>query len=143
MKARRADWQVASGKSRPSPARRLTVVVAVLVLLIPLGVFLPRMFGAGSAWGEWSADELGKTLGFVPKGIEALGNLWAKAPFAGYAVFSGNGLLSTTAGYLFAGLIGILFVVAVSYLLGRVLVSRGQDQKVSGAGEEDNKDDAS
>lgn len=142
MKGRLTDGPAALETSRPTRARRLTVVVAVFVLLVPLGVLLPRVFGAGSAWGEWSVPELRKKLGFVPKGIEALGDLWSKAPLDRYAVFHGRGLLPTSAGYLLAGFIGILFVLAVSYLLARVLVSGDEEQKVSMADQKDEKDDA-
>ena len=40
----------------------------MLILLTPIGVLAP-----GTAWGEWSAEELKPTLGFVPAGLERLG----------------------------------------------------------------------
>ena len=46
--------------------------IAVLIVLSPLGLILPDHFKAGSAWGEWGADEMQKLVGYIPKGLEKL-----------------------------------------------------------------------
>ena len=53
-------------------------------MLSPLGLLLPAHFKAGSAWGEWGADEMQKLVGYVPKGLEKLSSLW-NAPMPDYA----------------------------------------------------------
>ena len=58
--------------------------IAVLIVLSPLGLLLPEYFKAGSAWGEWGADEMHKLVGYVPKGLEKLSSLW-NAPMPDYA----------------------------------------------------------
>jgi hypothetical protein len=97
------------------------------------------LFGAGSAWGEWSSDELREMLGYVPKGISALEGIWSKALFAKYMVFGGRNPLLTTLGYLLAGLVGVSVVAAASYLLGRVLVSNEDDEEKPAKPLEENK----
>jgi cobalt/nickel transport system permease protein len=85
---------------------------AALVLLAfatPLG-----LLAAGTAWGEWGADELEEMLGYVPKGLEGLGNFW-KAPIPDYAV-PGVGDIP---GYILSALLGLLIVGVLVWLIGR------------------------
>ena len=41
--------------------------IVVLIVLSPLGLILPEHFKAGSAWGEWGADEMQKLVGMFLK----------------------------------------------------------------------------
>ena len=52
--------------------KKVWIGIAVLALLSPLGLILPAAFNAGGAWGEWSAEELRKLIGYVPAGFERL-----------------------------------------------------------------------
>ena len=98
--------------------------IAVLALLTPLGIILPRLLNSGAAWGEWGPDELKKLVGFVPDGIRRLGELW-QAPLADYG-FGGRLPVSEDASYLITGLIGLVLTVAVAYLLARLFLRRGR-----------------
>lgn len=63
--------------SQASPSmRRLLVPLALLVLLTPIGLLIPAWSGAGAAWGEWGADEVGELAGAIPRGLQSLGDLW-------------------------------------------------------------------
>ncbi len=46
--------------------KKLIVILASLILLTPLG-----LIAEGSAWGEWSAQELIQIKGYVPEGIRS------------------------------------------------------------------------
>lgn len=53
---------------KQSEQKRKTVygVIAALICLTPLG-----LLAAGTAWGEWSAEEIGNSaLGFIPEGMK-------------------------------------------------------------------------
>ncbi|MDD5431713.1 MAG: PDGLE domain-containing protein [Candidatus Omnitrophica bacterium] len=96
--------------------------IGVLIILSPLGLILPEYFKAGSAWGEWGADEIQKLVGYVPKGLEKLSTLWS-SPIPDYA-FKGweeKGLGNLSLSYIFSAIIGILAVVLVAFLLGKFL----------------------
>ena len=69
---------------RPFPAR-LMAGMAALIVLTPLGLYLPARFSAGSAWGEWSSAEIGKLIGYVPEGMRRAGSMW-QAPMPDYAL---------------------------------------------------------
>ncbi|HUN55295.1 MAG TPA: PDGLE domain-containing protein [Smithella sp.] len=100
--------------------------IVVLILLSPLGLILPAHFKAGSAWGEWSADEIQKLTGYVPQGFAKLAGLW-NAPMPDYA-FRGweeKGLSYLSFAYILSAILGIFIIVAIAYLIGKLLASKG------------------
>ncbi len=100
--------------------------LGVLVILSPLGLILPDQFKAGSAWGEWSADEFQKMIGYVPQGLSRLGELW-KAPMPDYA-FKGweeKGMTHLSVAYIVSAVLGVALIVGITWLLGRLLAKKG------------------
>lgn len=96
--------------------RGLWVGLAVLAVATPLGLLAP-----GTAWGEWSAQELTRRgLSFIPAGLRQLENLWG-APLAGYGVRTlGNAAL----GYLLSAALGILLVALCAWLFATLVAAR-------------------
>ena len=105
--------------------RKLWIGLAVLVFVSPLGLILPARFGAGSAWGEWSADELDKMVGYVPGGMDRVADLW-HAPMPDYALKGQESapLHALGVSYILSAVIGVVIVVALTLLLGRILARR-------------------
>jgi|WetSurMetagenome_2_1015567.scaffolds.fasta_scaffold154833_3 cobalt/nickel transport protein len=104
---------------------KLWIGIGTLALLSPLGVFLPDRFKAGSAWGEWGAEEFGGLIGYIPKGLDKMASVW-KAPLPDYAV---NGLQRHPGiAYGISTIIGIGLCVGVVYILG-LIVSRKSFQR--------------
>jgi len=100
--------------------------IAVLIVLSPLGLLLPEHFKAGSAWGEWGADEMQKFVGYVPKGLEKLSSLW-NAPMPDYA-FKGweeKGLSHLSFTYIMSAIVGIGIIVLVIMGIGKLLAKKG------------------
>ncbi len=106
-------------------ARAAWVSLFALLLLAPIGLLAP-----GTAWGEWSRDELAQLgLGYVPAGFDKWSSIWS-APLAGYDLPLLN---NPTIAYLLSGLLGVLLVVAAIYVGGWVLAgaahkARGTDK---------------
>lgn len=65
--------------------RRLSWAILVMALLTPIGLWLPERFGAGSAWGEWSTEEVAERVGFTPAHMDKLSSLWS-SPMPDYAL---------------------------------------------------------
>ena len=108
-----------------SRSRKLWIGIAVLVILSPLGLILPARFGASTAWGEWSAEELRQLTGHLPTGLQRLGDLW-HAPVPNYG---SEGPVATKPGgpsiaYLVSAAAGVLIVTALAYGFGRLLARR-------------------
>ena len=105
---------------------KFRIALAFLILLSPLGLILPDHFKAGSAWGEWGSDEIQKMIGYIPAGLNQLGELW-KAPIPDYA-FKGweeKGLVQLSFAYIFSGILGSGLVVFMTWILGKCLVKKG------------------
>jgi len=98
------------------------IFIGGLIVLSPLGLLLPEHFKAGSAWGEWGADEMKDLAGYIPKGLEKFSSLWS-APIPDYA-FKGweeKPLSSLSIAYVFSAAIGVLVCAGVVFILGKFL----------------------
>lgn len=100
--------------------RWLWVGLAALALVTPLGLLAP-----GTAWGEWSTQELAR-LGIksIPAGMEKLANLWG-APLARYNL---RMLGNTSLGYVLSAAVGILVICGIVWLFTKLLTG-GKEPK--------------
>jgi len=93
-----------------------------LALLTPLGLLAP-----GTAWGEWSAQELARLgLKTIPAGMEKMAGAWG-APLARYNL---PALGNASLGYILSAVTGILIIVLVVWLFTTLLTSnrvKGKD----------------
>lgn len=121
-------WQANSTPATPTTSwagtRRMWLVVAVLMILSPLG-----LLAAGTAWGEWGADEFADpaarqaiteaSLGApapaaTPSGLAWWSEQWA-APIPDYAVpFVSN----EQVGYIFSAFMGTGLVILAILIYG-------------------------
>lgn len=104
--------------------RKMWVVVALLMILSPLG-----LLAAGTAWGEWGAEEFADpvarqaiteaSLGAsapeaTPAGLDWWSQLW-EAPIPDYAV---PFISQEQVGYIFSALMGTGLVILTMLLYG-------------------------
>lgn len=111
----------ASSIGLPAAVKKIAAAIAALVLLSPLGLYLPAKFAAGSAWGEWSSDEIGKIAGYVPHQLAKVGSLW-HAPMPDYALAGQRAGLSLS--YILSGAVGVIILIVLVYLC-RKLYTQG------------------
>jgi len=102
--------------------RKLCTGLLILVILTPLGLLIPSLLGADTAWGEWSPEELGKMLGRIPAGVSELSSLW-KAPVPDYALRGHESAPLPMQGvmYFLSAALGAVLVTVVIVLIGRFL----------------------
>lgn len=105
---------------------RLWVGLALLIILSPLGLWLPEHFKAGDAWGEWGSDTLRELTGYIPQGLEKLSSLWS-SPIPGYAfeAWQEKGLAALSFGYIISAVIGVLVTVLVVLGIGWLMTRKG------------------
>ncbi len=104
--------------------------IGVLIVLSPLGLIIPERFKAGSAWGEWGADEMRKLAGYIPQGLEKLSSLW-NAPLPDYA-FKGwgeKGMGHVSFAYICSAVVGVALIVGIVLLIGRFLSKKDESSK--------------
>lgn len=100
--------------------KKLWTGIVILIILSPLGLIIPGIFKAGSAWGEWSAGEIKNIVGYVPEGFEKLSSLW-KAPFSDYSISGWNGKFKMWLAYIISAIVGVGIITGLSFLLGKIL----------------------
>jgi cobalt/nickel transport protein len=102
--------------------RKIWASLLLMAVLSPVGIFLPRIFGAGGVWGEWPAAALEKLLGYVPERLRTYSQLW-RAPLSDYTFGqTGGSVLHEAITYVLSGLAGVIIVGLVVYGISRVLV---------------------
>ena len=112
----------------PAKMKPLYGLILALIVASPLG-----LLAAGTAWGEWGADEIkdvsngGSALGFVPAGMEK--GFSFSAPLPDYSM-SG---LSTVLGYVVSAVLGAALLVIAFKLLSLLKKDRQAGAEKAGA----------
>jgi len=102
--------------------KRLMVGIVIMALLSPLGILLPKIFGAGEAWGEWSVDQIERLIGYVPEGMKRIAWLW-KAPIRDYNFGAEDSPVTARIFYyIISGFLGIIIAAGIIYLITRMLL---------------------
>ena len=103
--------------------RQLWIGIGILILLSPIGLFLPKTFRAGAVWGEWGIDEIERIIGYAPEGLKKLSELW-KAPIHDYSFWGWDEGIKSHLGYILSGIIGVAIVFGIAVLIGKVLARK-------------------
>jgi hypothetical protein len=101
--------------------RNLLIWLGILVALVPLGII-----ASGTAYGEWSVDELQSLIGYVPAGYANLQGLY-NAPIPDYGTDWASSFLGQSLGYYAAAVIGVCLLGGLFYLIGRQL-AKGKEE---------------
>jgi len=121
--------------SRRVPVVRLSLALGVLVLLTPLGLYVPALLKAGGAWGEWGPEELPVKLAEhgqaaqVPSQLERLSAIW-KAPLPDYALpgLKEAPLWQLSLIYVACGLIGVTMLALLVLGLQKLFARKDTDE---------------
>ena len=114
---RRSEPALLEASAPMSPiARRLAWGIALLVLLCPLGLWLPEKLGAGDAWGEWSVEDVAAKVGFTPARMSHLASLW-HAPMPDYALPGQEDapLSHLSATYILSAFVGVAILALITW----------------------------
>ena len=104
---------------------KLLIALGTLAVLSPLGLIVPELAHAGSAWGEWGVGELKEAAGFVPEGLAKLAALWSAAiPDYAMAGSESHGIAALSLSYVASALIGIALCAGAGFLLGKLLAKK-------------------
>lgn len=94
--------------------KKYWLALGALVVLSPLGIL-----ASGTAWGEWSPEEMKKMIGYVPHGIAKAVDLRFKL-FSGYGVSGWDKTLFQSAtGYIISAVGGLLLIFLAVYLFSK------------------------
>ncbi|MFB3880859.1 MAG: cobalt transporter CbiM [Armatimonadota bacterium] len=119
-----------------SATRRLAIGLGVLVLLSPLGLYLPRALHAGPAWGEWGSEEVQEEIvreagghGYVPAGIRHAEDSGWRAPLRGYALPGQESAASSklSLSYILSGALGVAGLLLLTLATRRAWARKDTD----------------
>lgn len=134
-----ASADARAGKKPLAHIPRIAVVLGILVILAPLGLYLPEKFHAGSAWGEWSGEEIqaeiakesGGRDSYIPEGLQQAEEHGWKAPMPDYNLPGKESapLSTLSLTYMLSGAIGVI-VLGFLIILGKKVFARKDDEDV-------------
>lgn len=104
---------------------KLWILIAILIILAPIGLVLPEYFKAGGAWGEWGIDEIKELAGYIPAGLKRLASLWS-APLPDYAFrnWEKKPLPVMSIAYIISAAAGILIIAGIMLIIGKFLARK-------------------
>jgi hypothetical protein len=106
--------------------KKILVILLLLCLITPIGIFLPAFFNTGDSWGEWSAQTVKELVGYVPKGLAKYSDVW-KAPIPDYSIERKDPSIIHRSGYyLVSGIIGATVTYIVMLLIFRLIIKNGK-----------------
>lgn len=104
--------------------KRILIALLILVILTPIGIFLPMAFDAGDAWGEWSADTVEQLIGYVPEGLQKYCDTY-QAPLPDYSLNAEDPSLGhQSVYYIISGLIGAVLTLGVTWLISKLIIRK-------------------
>lgn len=92
--------------------KRYWYALTALIVFTPVG-----LLAKGTAFGEWSSEELKSKIGFVPEGMTNLADKW-KAIFPDYSIrgFDSN-LFDSSLVYIFSAIFGLGIILAITSII--------------------------
>jgi cobalt/nickel transport protein len=97
--------------------RKAIVVLAILILLTPLGLLAP-----GTAWGEWDISEWNVSESWKSV-AEKMANIWS-APLPDYNLPGWEEGALPYLGYIISAIIGVVLIVLITIAIGRILARK-------------------
>jgi cobalt/nickel transport system permease protein len=105
------------------------IILIVLAILSPAGVYLPHLFKARGAWGEGGVQEVKSEVGYIPQKMAEVSatveKLW-KAPFPDYS-FS-DSYSNKNINYIISAFLGIIFCGGIGYFVTRWLSKKQKNE---------------
>lgn len=96
---------------------RLALTLLALIILTPAGIM-----ASGTAFGEWTAEELGQKAGYIPVGLARMDTLWKHALFPEYSMSGLNGSYAQSAlGYIVCALLGAGLIIGIMWFLTKIV----------------------
>ena len=105
-------------------SKRILLVLIILAVISPIGLYLPEIFNAGDAWGEWDTKTVKEQTGFTPEGMAKDAEIW-DAPLPDYSLDEDNPSSTKQALlYILSGFIGIAGTILVLFGISRLLIKK-------------------
>jgi hypothetical protein len=105
--------------------RKILLWLFALVILCPIGLYLPQYFHSGDAWGEWDLKTIRQKTGIEPKGMVKNAAIW-KAPVPDYKMSENSTPVMQSFHYIFSAVIGISLIFLITFILFKFFRKNGK-----------------
>jgi len=106
--------------------RKYWYALLALIIFTPLG-----LLAQGTAFGEWSGDDLNSMLGFVPQGMAKFGDTWS-ALLPDYTIPGFNGTFFNSAlGYIFCAIVALAIILAITGIVCLLMKRRNNNKSLN------------
>ena len=96
--------------------KRYWYALIALIIFAPIG-----LLAQGTAFGEWSGEDLKSKLGFIPDGMAKFGDKW-KSILPDYSVPGFDGTFFKSAlGYIFCAIVALVIILAITGIISSFL----------------------
>lgn len=98
-----------------------------LIIFTPLG-----LIAQGTAYGEWSGDELKSKIGFIPSGMAKLTDKW-RALLPDYSIPGFDSSFSKSAlGYIFSAIVALVLILAITTAISLLHKRKNANENING-----------
>ena len=95
--------------------KKYLLILGILAILSPVGIWLPELFHAGDAWGEWSVETVAEQTGHETSGMKKAADTY-QAPLPDYNMGEEESSLPfASANYIFSALIGTGIILLLTW----------------------------
>jgi cobalt/nickel transport protein len=106
----------------PIHNRKLWFRLFLLMLVTPLGIWIPEIVHSKGAWGEWTSADLERMLGRAPAGLSALREVWSGI-LPNYGMVGLDKPWQSRIAYLASALLGTALIILIAGGLGKYWTS--------------------
>ncbi len=120
--------QKISHSSIPSKlnTKKFCYALIALIIFTPLG-----LLAQGTAYGEWSSEDLQAKIGFIPNGMAKFAGKW-KALLPDYSVPGlERGLFKSALGYIVSAVVALLIILVITAVISLLQKRKKVNQNIS------------
>ena len=115
--------------------KKILIVLGIMTLLSPLGIFLPEWFSAGDAWGEWSVETITEDTGIEPEGMKKDADLY-NSPVPDYNLGKEDDAPpKLSISYIVSGIIGVGIILIITFAMTKIISRKHTNDTVISASE--------
>lgn len=106
--------------------RKLWYALIVLIIFAPLG-----LIAQGTAYGEWSGEEIKAKLGYIPQGMAKFADKW-KAILPGYSIPGfGTSFFKSSLGYIVCAIAALILILGITTIISIVKKRNNKDKNAT------------
>lgn len=95
--------------------KKYLLFLGILIILSPIGIWLPELLNADEAWGEWSVETVKEQTGHEPSGMKKEADVY-HAPVPDYNLGKeDSSIQSASLSYVVSGLIGTGIILILTW----------------------------